>query len=379
MIDAYEIGITLALQNGVSEGLAAVRRDLGALDQAIAATAQGLARLQVVAGGAVGASEGELRRIAAAAVARPAAARPGPAAAAVEPALAPGAAAARVVEREGVAPVRAPVAPAAVATAERAGGRAAVVVAGAAPVAAPIAAAVPAAPSVSAAVAAQPAVAAAVAAPVVVPPAVRATVPGVAAPAMGSAAPVPVAPAAAPRMVAPVVVAPVPALRMGRAAQGEGERPLAPAPPVPAAPDFAAFARAMSPVRVEATTVPGGAGREPAGGGAAGLPERSVAPTAPTMRDGTQRRAAAPMLALPPPVATVAPGAAAAGPVREAGEGARQGAAAGPTHGDVFLDGTRVGRWMSERMTREADRPPSGPTGFDGRRSPAWPGATVGP
>jgi hypothetical protein len=46
--------------------------------------------------------------------------------------------------------------------------------------------------------------------------------------------------------------------------------------------------------------------------------------------------------------------------------------------GDVFLDGVRVGRWMADRMERDAGRPPVGPTFFDPRQSPAWPGATVG-
>ena len=45
--------------------------------------------------------------------------------------------------------------------------------------------------------------------------------------------------------------------------------------------------------------------------------------------------------------------------------------------GDVILDGQKVGRWMSDRLTRDAGRPPNGPTGFDPSRSPAWPGATV--
>ena len=45
--------------------------------------------------------------------------------------------------------------------------------------------------------------------------------------------------------------------------------------------------------------------------------------------------------------------------------------------GDVFFDGTRVGRWMSEQMARDAGRPNTGPTGFDPRRNPAWPGAAV--
>ena len=45
MIEAYEIGISLVLQDGVSDGIALIRRDLAALDRAIAATSQNLARL----------------------------------------------------------------------------------------------------------------------------------------------------------------------------------------------------------------------------------------------------------------------------------------------------------------------------------------------
>ncbi len=53
MIDAYEIGIRLALENGVSEGLAVIRRDLGILDAAIARSAAGLIGLQQLAGGLI--------------------------------------------------------------------------------------------------------------------------------------------------------------------------------------------------------------------------------------------------------------------------------------------------------------------------------------
>lgn len=45
MTEAYEIGITLALQDGVSDGIAIIRRDLAALDRAIAATSANLAHL----------------------------------------------------------------------------------------------------------------------------------------------------------------------------------------------------------------------------------------------------------------------------------------------------------------------------------------------
>lgn len=46
MIDAYTIGIKLALDDGVSAGIAAVRRDLATLDRAIAFTAVGLVALR---------------------------------------------------------------------------------------------------------------------------------------------------------------------------------------------------------------------------------------------------------------------------------------------------------------------------------------------
>jgi hypothetical protein len=53
-------------------------------------------------------------------------------------------------------------------------------------------------------------------------------------------------------------------------------------------------------------------------------------------------------------------------------------ATAGPMQGDVFLDGALVGRWMSRHLSREAGRASAGPTGFDSRRNALLPGATVG-
>jgi len=50
----------------------------------------------------------------------------------------------------------------------------------------------------------------------------------------------------------------------------------------------------------------------------------------------------------------------------------------GPHEGDVFLDGTLVGRWMSRHLNREAERASAGPTGFDAKRSRLLPGVTVG-
>ena len=76
MIDAYKIGIRLALDNGVSAGLAVVRRDLAALDAAIAHSAAGLVALQKLAGGLVDA--GPARRPAARPASRAAARARGP-------------------------------------------------------------------------------------------------------------------------------------------------------------------------------------------------------------------------------------------------------------------------------------------------------------
>ena len=40
--------------------------------------------------------------------------------------------------------------------------------------------------------------------------------------------------------------------------------------------------------------------------------------------------------------------------------------------GTVVLDGRLVGHWLSERMARDAARPAAGPTFFDPRQAPAW-------
>jgi hypothetical protein len=50
----------------------------------------------------------------------------------------------------------------------------------------------------------------------------------------------------------------------------------------------------------------------------------------------------------------------------------------GPTQGDVFLDGTLVGRWMARKLAREVGRPPSGSPAFDPTRSPFPPGRMIG-
>jgi hypothetical protein len=54
MDDAYVIGIRLALEDGVSAGVASIAADLTMLDRAIASTEAGLARLQRIAGAVSG-------------------------------------------------------------------------------------------------------------------------------------------------------------------------------------------------------------------------------------------------------------------------------------------------------------------------------------
>lgn len=46
--------------------------------------------------------------------------------------------------------------------------------------------------------------------------------------------------------------------------------------------------------------------------------------------------------------------------------------------GDIVLDGVRFGRLMAERLARHLDRPRAGFTGTDPRATPTWPGASIG-
>ena len=61
MIDAYTIGITLALNNGVADGIAAIRRDLAALDRAVDASAGRPGAAPRAAGSSIAAASGTSR------------------------------------------------------------------------------------------------------------------------------------------------------------------------------------------------------------------------------------------------------------------------------------------------------------------------------
>ena len=56
--------------------------------------------------------------------------------------------------------------------------------------------------------------------------------------------------------------------------------------------------------------------------------------------------------------------------------------AAGPQaltmQGDIIIDGTRLGRWMTNALARQASRPSSGPVAPDPRQTPLWSGQAQG-
>ncbi len=58
--------------------------------------------------------------------------------------------------------------------------------------------------------------------------------------------------------------------------------------------------------------------------------------------------------------------------------GAGPAAGGGPTEGDVYLDGTLVGRWMARSLARAAGRPASGGAAFDPTRNRLPFGAMIG-
>lgn len=341
MEDAYVIGIRLALDNGVSEGVAAVRGELAALDRAVTASAAQFAAL----------------RRAAASVLLPAA----PTAGAEAPALP------KVPERAPVGADDAAVA---------GGGRGEVVVA---PHGLPRF-------CDAAGLVGQAPAAASGAGRSVAADAMRSSLSDVARP-LGfvpmAGPPTMAPPVAQPRAIVPLASADIGALR--GASDG-----------LPKAWDLATIGRfglAARPVRETSDATRPRDDRRP-GGAEAG---EQVAPPAQPSLAGPATASFAAFAAphLPPAVASKEPAndrtGAPSSPPRPAtgaapGMGPALPSAVPPAaaetsrsmSGDVFLDGTRVGRWMSERMERDAGRPPVGPTFFDPRQSPAWAGATIG-
>ncbi len=421
MSDDYEVGITLALTDDASVGIAVVQRDLLLLDQAMAQSAVGLAELRAFASIALRDADVEVRRAAGLAAAPLPAATARPAKAEVPPEEAPAAPGGVQMKPTASAAVAPPMAPAAMAmpvpravTPEREAESKTMVAPQALPVAAapaapmaepvrPDSVTVPAAPSLPPNVVeverARPSVSAAAAAPMAfaLPSAPLAAPPLPVAPAAAEAgvAAASAAPVAAPitgssfaRPAAPIVMPvpvsteamPSPALPQQRSAAPVTIVERVTTRDMPRTPELAEIGRSAMPSRpVEAQRAPVQpvAVMAAAPDAAAVRPEPELADPAwredprdgrmqgapmdrPRRDDGRREAAGAPMPA----------GNAPAAPAASAREQTTM-------SGDVILDGQKVGRWMSDRMTRDVGRPPNGPTGFDPSRSPAWPGATV--
>ena len=349
MEDAYEVGIRLVLENGVSAGIATLQNDLAAYDRALTATT---GRLRTVAEAARG-----LQAPVGAGGAGPAVHSAAKRAEAEPPDVGQA--------RGGASPVPAPVMP----------------------LAAPLVSALATpAPAASLATTAKPPPMPALAP--VRPPLASAAVPASAVPRMAldeqgsaprQAAPRPlpgfgqaVPPAAGEARQGQLGVAPAPGRGQVRAAVTV----MAVQPPRYAR--YAPAAPAGQPPAVTAAVVPEG------GFASISLTERPAEPLAAVGgRDPVRGFAwnAAPsraepaasvgMQVAPRPTVATAAGAAPAAPMATA-------AASGPVQGDVYLDGARVGRWMSDRLAREVNRPQGGVTGFDPRLGPAWPGSLHG-
>jgi hypothetical protein len=45
--------------------------------------------------------------------------------------------------------------------------------------------------------------------------------------------------------------------------------------------------------------------------------------------------------------------------------------------GDILIDGSKLGRWVTDRLVKAAGMPRAAATGFDSRMTPTWPGAPI--
>ena len=122
--------------------------------------------------------------------------------------------------------------------------------------------------------------------------------------------------------------------------------------------------------------------RDPATSGSAApaWPDAAEQPNTPVAADGVGRTAPVRSTgATPREAAAVEPTAdrATAGG-QQNGALSQETTRAGPTEGDVYLDGERVGRWMAKHLARELGGPQAAGTGFDPRLGPVWPGSLHG-
>ncbi len=363
LVEAYEVGISLVLQNGVSDGIALIRRDLATLDQAIAATSQNLTRLQQAAGISL-------------------------------PQAIPQQTKPPIVSATAAVPAEATARTASIPAPAATPGTVA------APSARTVAMEMPATMPRGVIARSQPVEARLPPPPIPPPPPGPIRIP-VAAPA-----PVPTAPAspAANRLAPQPPAAPAPRRAAADVEPMERQHSRPPLPSAPAAPtarvtrsDTVPPAATARPLALPQAASP--MSGVPKGENAASAPVASrrshsvvhhaAAPGhhQPLRADGIEPRAPesftrARTPAAPPPIVPPVPDAASRPSFAQTQPAPFAPVAQSPGNitlqGDIILDGTRVGRWMTTTLARQAARPPAGPTGPDPRQTPLWSGQAQG-
>lgn len=379
MIDAYEIGIRLALENGVSEGLSVIRRDLLALDAAIAHSAAGLMALQQLAAGVL------TPGLPAARPPTPPPARPpAPNVPPLEPVLrsppakperssTPARTVSDIAPSRVEPSIRPPVSP---------------------KLAQPEASGVPAARSVPRAQPIEPAP------PRPVAPRVELTASPVSAPTVQPATIVPAAPLKA------ATAAPAPTRLMTSPAESVSRSPLTSPPSKPSAPSLSPATNTLRTIAPPPSPATGrlprtrelvqtaqtpAAASFPVIAPALNAPPGRLAPTAPppTVRPSAPQPSNPPTppilrFAAQPPALAMAPrqpslpGAPARRTEQDRSTTPQRNTPASRDGGDIYLEGSVIGRWLADSLARAASRPASGSTGFDPRVSPVWPGPSIG-
>ena len=309
MEDAYVIGIRLALDNGVSAGIAAIAHDLEGLDGAIAATTAHLSQLRTAAGATGEAIAADFQRLA----------------------------------RQGERLVR-----------------------------------VPTPPPVELAPASSPA-----ASPPASPTLSYRTMSPSSSPTE-TTLPAPTTPLPRERPNPPVIrIAPVVSLPQSSSLMTPALDATPPSAP-PARPPTAPNIDVPRPsVRLAPPATSSAHGKSPDRGHNQPVTAPATAPVRPlpaaTSGEGPLARSAHDRPAATAAAAPFAYAPAAYAPATPASAApAAAGHSSGPAQGDVFLDGMRLGRWMTSHLAHEATQPPTGASAFDPRMGLSWPGSQQG-
>lgn len=338
MEEAYVIGIRLALDNGVSAGVASIRQDLGALDQTIATTAAHLSDLAAISAAATSAAGQQIRQT----PSEPAAT------ASIEAEFVPTPApTSRSQSPNDLPPPPATSAPQITSHPQ----------------------APPMAPQPQSAQPQQPVETPSVPAQAINPSGI--------APVTTNAAVKPALPVKSERQVAPPAVKPAraqPAVQIALQAAPLQTAPSVPPGTTPAAATAKPTQTSGQPVPAPASPAAPTGGRDSDRGPIATHTHMAAPPTqeaAPPLRSAARRAG--------PAAAPVSPAAAAVrAPMIPSVAPQSAPSSTQPTGGDVYLDGARLGHWLANQLSRGASRPPNGATGFDPRLGISWPGAQQG-